>query len=59
MASTLLLAAAIGGTVVALQLPIIAFAFWLIDASAEVEHYAQVYFLIRVWSMPAVLGTSC
>lgn len=57
IARALLLAAAIGGTVVVLQLPIIAFAFWLIDASAEVEHYAGVYFLIRVWSMPAVLGT--
>ena len=53
----LLLAAAIGGTVVALQLPIIAFAFWLIEASAQVEHYAREYFLIRVWSMPAVLAT--
>ena len=41
----------------ALQLPIIAFAFWIIDASAQVEHYAREYFLIRVWSMPAVLGS--
>lgn len=53
----LLLAGAIGGGVVVLQLPIIAFAFWLIDASPEVEHYAREYFLIRVWAMPAVLGT--
>jgi MATE family multidrug resistance protein len=53
----LLLAGAIGGTVVALQLPIISFAFWVIDASAEVEHYARVYFLIRVWAMPAVIGS--
>lgn len=51
----LLLAVSIGGTVVALQLPIVALAFWLIDASPEVQHYAREYFLIRVWAMPAVL----
>jgi MATE family multidrug resistance protein len=53
----LLLGAAIGAAVVALQVPIISFAFWLIDASADVKHYAREYFLIRVWSMPAVLCT--
>lgn len=53
----LLLAAVIGGTVVALQLPIITFAFWLIDASPQVELHARQYFLIRIWSMPAVLAT--
>jgi multidrug resistance protein, MATE family len=53
----LLLAGVIGGVIIALQLPIIAFAFWVIDASAQVEHYAREYFLIRVWGMPAVLGS--
>src|SRR6476661_1470925 len=53
----LLLAGVIGTTVIVLQLPIIAFAFWLIDASPEVERYAREYFLIRVWAMPAVLCT--
>ena len=53
----LLLAGGIGGTIVVLQLPVIAFALWVIDASAEVEHYARQYFLIRVWAMPAALGT--
>jgi MATE family multidrug resistance protein len=53
----LLLAGGIGGTLVALQLPVIGFAFWVIDASPQVERYAREYFLIRVWSMPAVLGT--
>jgi MATE family multidrug resistance protein len=53
----LLLAGAIGGAVVVLQLPILAFAFWAIEASLEVEHYAREYFLIRVWAMPAVLAT--
>ncbi|HYC45713.1 MAG TPA: MATE family efflux transporter [Burkholderiales bacterium] len=53
----LLLAGAIGCAIVALQVPIVALAFWLIDASAEVERYAREYFLIRVWSMPAVLAS--
>lgn len=52
----LLLAGAIGGALTALQLPVLAFAFWLIDASPQVERYAREYFLIRVWSMPAVLA---
>jgi len=53
----LLLATIIGGAVVTLQLPIIELAFWLIEGSAEVERFAREYFLIRVWSMPAVLAT--
>jgi MATE family multidrug resistance protein len=57
IARALLLAGAIGGVIIVLQLPIIAFAFWIIDASAQVEYYAREYFLIRVWSMPAVLGS--
>ena len=53
----LLLAGVIGGAIVVLQLPILNFAFWVIKASAQVEQYAREYFLIRVWSMPAVLGS--
>ncbi|MDB5867500.1 MAG: family efflux transporter [Betaproteobacteria bacterium] len=53
----LLLAGVIGAVVLALQLPILAFAFRVIDASPEVERYAREYFLIRVWAMPAVLCT--
>src|SRR6185436_13392584 len=34
----LLLAGGIGATLIALQLPILAFAFWVIDASPEVKH---------------------
>jgi MATE family, multidrug efflux pump len=52
----LLLAGTIGGALIALQLPVLAVAFWLIATSPEVEHYAREYYLIRVWSMPAVLG---
>jgi multidrug resistance protein, MATE family len=57
IARALLLAAAIGAAVIVLQLPILGLTFWLIDSSAEVEHYAREYFLIRVWAMPAVLGS--
>ena len=57
IARALLLAGAIGGAVIVLQLPIIRFALWLIHASDQVEHYAREYFLIRVWAMPAVLGS--
>jgi len=53
----MLLAGVIGAAVVALQLPIIGLAFWLIDASPQVERYAREYFLIRVLAMPAVLAT--
>jgi len=52
----LLLAGVIGGALIALQLPILALTFWLIDASPQVEYYAREYFLIRVWSMPAALA---
>ena len=57
IARALLLAGVIGGAVIVLQLPIIRFALWVINASAQVEHYAREYFLIRVWAMPAVLGS--
>jgi MATE family multidrug resistance protein len=56
IARALLLAGAIGGALVALQVPVLALAFRVIDASPEVERYAREYFQIRVWSMPAVLG---
>ena len=56
-ARALLLAAVLGGAVILLQLPIIRFAFWAIHASPDVEELGTRYFLIRVWGMPAVLGT--
>jgi multidrug resistance protein, MATE family len=57
LARALLLAAVVGAALVALQLPILGLALWAIDASPQVEHYAREYFLIRVWALPAVLGT--
>lgn len=57
LSRALLLAGAIGAALLALQLPILEFAMWLIKGSSEVEHFAREYFLIRVWALPAVLGT--
>ena len=57
IARALILAVAIGAALVALQLPVIGFALWVIDASPEVKHYAREYFLIRVWSLPALLAS--
>jgi len=57
LSRALLLAGAIGAALLALQLPILEFAMWLIKGSREVEHFAREYFLIRVWALPAVLGT--
>jgi len=53
----LLLAGAISVPLLLLQLPIANFAFWLIEASPEVETNGHTYFLIRVWALPAVLST--
>lgn len=57
LARALLLAGAIGGLLVLLQWPILGAALWLIEASAEVERHAAEYFRIRVWALPAVLGS--
>ena len=51
----LLLAGALGTALIALQVPIGRFAFWLLEASPEVEALAGSYFAIRIWSAPAAL----
>lgn len=56
-ARALLLALVIGGAIILLQWPIIRFAFWAIESSDAVEALGTRYFLIKVWAMPAVLGT--
>jgi len=53
----LFLAAVIGGGIILLQLPIVDFAFWLVNSSSEVETLGREYFLIRVWALPPVLAT--
>lgn len=56
LAQAMLLALAIAVLMLALQHPIVDLALYLINGSAEVEAYARVYFDIRIWSAPAVLG---
>jgi len=41
---------------IALQSFIFALAMLIVSTSAEVAHYAGVYFFIRIWDAPAVLG---
>ncbi|NBB82845.1 MAG: MATE family efflux transporter [Alphaproteobacteria bacterium] len=52
----LLLAAAIGVALVALQRPIGAASLGLFDASAAVEGHAADYIAARIWGAPATLG---
>ncbi len=51
----LILALALGALLVALQAPIGLLAFRILEASPEVEGFAQTYFEIRIWSAPAAL----
>ena len=52
----LVVAAAVGGLLIALQWPIHRIAFALLGASAEVEGLAGGYFDLRIWSAPATLA---
>lgn len=54
---SLLLAAAIGLLLVALQRPIIDVALRLLGATPEVETLTRDYFGVRIWGAPASLGT--
>lgn len=53
---SLALAGIIGLAIVALQWPLQAGAFALLEGSAEVESLARQYFDIRVWAAPATLA---
>ena len=57
VARALLLSALISTSLLALQLPIVDVALWMIPASAEAEAHARTFFLIRIWAMPAALAT--
>ena len=46
---------AIGLALILLQVPLNLLAFWLFEASDEVETLASAYFSIRIWGMPAML----
>lgn len=48
-------AAALGLTVVLIQVPIVSLALAFINASAEVEQHARSYYQIRIWGAPAAL----
>ena len=52
----LLVAAAIGITLIVLQWPIAMLVFRLLGASAEVTRAAEAYFYVRIWSAPFVLA---
>jgi MATE family multidrug resistance protein len=52
----LLVAAAIGVSLVAVQWPLAALVFRLLGASAEVTQAAELYFYVRIWSAPFVLA---
>lgn len=42
--------------IIALQLLILKAALFIVPASPEVQEYASIYFLIRIWDAPAVLA---
>ncbi len=47
---------AIALSLLVLQVPILWLSLFLIDASPEVSHQAALYFDVRVWAAPAVMG---
>jgi putative MATE family efflux protein len=49
------IAALIGVLLLALQLPIAVFGFWVLGASGEVLRAAEAYYAVRIWSAPFVL----
>jgi len=48
-------AVAIGVLILALNLPLYQLAFWIFDASDQVEALAGTYFSIRIWGSPALM----
>lgn len=56
LARALLLGGLIGLMLIALQLPLSAIAFYMVEGSQEVESLGQLYMSIRIWSAPAALA---
>jgi len=56
LARAMAVAVFFGVLVVLLQHWIADLSFWLVDASSEVERFTHIYFNIRIYSAPAVLG---
>ena len=55
LARAALLALSCALLIILLQNPVSQLAFYLLQGSHEVEHYAAEYFSIRIWSAPATL----
>lgn len=55
---SLTIAILVGITIIILQYPIVEAAMLLMDSTADVEHFARVYFKILVWGAPANLALS-
>lgn len=53
---SLIIAAALGVAIIIIQKPISELAFFLLEASAEVEGHSNTYFVIRIWGAPAALA---
>ncbi len=56
LARAMLIAVVLGIAILVLQWPLAWLAFWLFEASAEVESLAQSYYAIRIWGAPAALA---
>jgi len=56
LARALAVAVFFGILIVLLQSWIADLSFWLVDATSEVERYTRIYFNIRIYTAPAVLG---
>ncbi len=55
--SRALLVAAVGSVMLIILQDFIAYiSFWVVEASPEVERFTRLYFFIRIYSAPAVLG---
>ena len=50
------IAAVLSALVIALQVPVVEMALWLVEASVPVEALAGEYFRIRIWAAPAALA---
>jgi multidrug resistance protein, MATE family len=56
LARVQLIAWSMGILLIMLQSPIITFSLWVVESSAEVAHYTEVYFDIRIYTAPAMLA---
>ena len=55
LGQAVLMGGALGLAAIALQVPVLAFALWVVDAEPGVETLAGAYFAVRIWGAPATL----